>query len=42
MTDPTPAWAPTTTGTAVATLKGARRVGGRLTCVPPRFGNGAT
>ena len=42
VTDPTPAWAPTTTGTAVATLKGARRVGGRLTCVPPRFGNGAT
>ena len=39
LTDATPAWAPTATGSDVATLKGARRVGGRLTCVPPRFGN---
>ena len=37
VTTPNPTWAPTTPG--VARLTGARRVGGRMSCVPPAFAN---
>jgi hypothetical protein len=40
VTTANPTWAPTTPGTA--RIKGARRVGSRLTCVPPSFANDPT
>jgi secreted trypsin-like serine protease len=38
VTTANPTWAPTTAG--VARITGGRRVGARVTCVPPRFANG--